>query len=168
MVDGVAHEVKQRVRDLLDDGVVHLDGLAGERGATAFPAARAASRAGRAKRAKSRPIGTMRARVTSERRAAVRRWTWAVSSPTLRNEPRQLGLDLRDVGRDLVHAPGEDVEVVVAVELELGEELGQRLGDAGFIGRCRPSPPAPALPAAAWVGAVLLLEVATSAPSSRG
>ena len=52
--------------------------------------------------------------------------------PDAPDEPCQLGLDLRHVGRDLVHAPGEDVEVVVAIELELGEELGHRLGDASL------------------------------------
>ena len=103
--------------------------------ATLLPAARAASRAGRVKRAKSRPIGTMRARVTSERRLLRQALDVGRVLADAADEPRQLGLDLRDVGRDLVHAPGEDVEVVVAVELELGEERRRRLGDAGFVGR---------------------------------
>ncbi len=52
---------------------------------TDFPVARAASRTCWATRAKSRPIGTMRARVISLRRAAVRRWIWTVSSRMLRS-----------------------------------------------------------------------------------
>ena len=51
------------------------------------------------------------------------------------DDARELGLDLRDVGRDLVDAAGEDIEVVVAVELELGEDVrsgvGGRPGEGG-------------------------------------
>ena len=47
------------------------------------------------------------------------------------DEARELGLDLRDVGRHLV----DDIEVVVAVELELGEDVrsgvGGRPGEGG-------------------------------------
>ena len=52
---------------------------------TTLPVARAASRTCCATRVKSRPIGTMRARVISLRSAAVSRWIWAVSSPMPRS-----------------------------------------------------------------------------------
>ena len=41
------------------------------------------------------------------------------------HEARELALDLGHVGGDLGHAAREDVEVVVAVELELGEDVGE-------------------------------------------
>src|SRR5437870_3113851 len=48
----------------------------------------------------------------------------------------ELALDLRDVARDLADTPGQDVEIVVAIELERPEalEVGQR--SAGGQGEC--------------------------------
>jgi hypothetical protein len=42
------------------------------------------------------------------------------------HQPRQLVLDLGEVARDLADPSSEQVEVVVAVELELVEEFTQR------------------------------------------
>ena len=44
------------------------------------------------------------------------------------HQPGQLVLDLRQVARDLADAARQEIEIVVAVELELVEELAQRRG----------------------------------------
>jgi hypothetical protein len=150
--DGVLREMEQRIHDLLDDAGVELDALA----------------AGLDPHALGGGPGCLLALAREARvQAADRHQPRATESgPHLAGEPvyetdvlpdgaaerGQLGVDLGDIGRDLGHAAGEEREVVIAVELELGEELSDRAGPrvlvlegaAGAPGR-QPRLQAPAL-----------------------
>src|SRR5882762_8973315 len=135
--DRVLHQVEQRIHDLLDDGGVELDGFAarleahglarGPRGLLPLPHEPAEEAADRHQTrapdlAAQRAGDPVHVRDVVAERAAHR---------------RQLGLQLRDVGRDLGHRPREDPGVVVAVEFELREELGDRQAGRGRGRRLR-------------------------------
>jgi len=132
VVDGVAHEVQERVGDLLDHCVVHLDGFPGElevdglaRGARRFAHGRCIAR----EESADGHHASARHLVAEASCEPVHVGRVLADAP---DEPSELGLDLGDVGRDLVDAPREDVEVIVAVELELGEDVRLPLrGSAG-------------------------------------
>src|SRR5262245_25594824 len=93
---------------------------------TLLPAARDASRTMRTNGAKSRPTGPMPARGIWPRSSAVRRCTPPASPRTTRTRPASW---LLISGRALGISPdpaGQEVEVVVTVELQLLEDFTQR------------------------------------------
>src|SRR5882724_122728 len=124
--DRVSHEVDQRIGHQLDDRGVHLDGLASDLEHDAL-----------ARRPRAVPDHSHERREESADRHHARAGDLAAqlaaepldAAGVLTDDPHQAGqlvLDLREVARDLAHAAGEKVEVVVAVELELVEEISQR------------------------------------------
>ena len=132
VVDGIAHEVQERIRDLLDDGVVHLDRLSSELEVQAL--------AGGAGRLAS-PLGEAREEPPDGHHARTRHLPAQAPGEAVHprrvladapDESGQLSLDLGEVGGDLVHGPREDIEVVVTVEFELAKNL--RAGFRGATG----------------------------------
>src|SRR5262249_5005803 len=75
-----------------------------------------------------------------------------------------LGLGLADVFRELAESTRQDAEIVVAVELELGEELGHRGAGAGR--RLRPAVTAAVVGRDAWI-VVLGLEASRRPTQAR-
>ena len=124
--DGVPHQVDQRIGHQLHDRRVHLDGftphlehdiLAGRPRAVPDHAHERREESADGHHAGA---GDLAAQLAAEP---------LDSAGILADDPHQPGqlvLDLREVARDLAHPTREEVEVVVAVELELVEELSDR------------------------------------------
>jgi hypothetical protein len=124
--DGVPHQVDQRVSHQLDDRRVHLDGLTPDLERDAL--------ASRPRAVPHHPHERREQPADGHHAGASDLAAQLAAEPldaagVLANDPDQPGqlvLDLREVARDLAHAAREQVEIVVAVELELVEELAQR------------------------------------------
>src|SRR5262249_38536480 len=121
--DGVLQEMENRAGHLLDDSGIHLDGFAAYLETDVL-----ASRLGEFSDLSRHPrehlphrhqpgagdLATQAAREPLDLRRVVRQ---AMA------EARNLGLNHGEVLRDLRQAPAEDVGMIEAVEIELGEEL---------------------------------------------
>src|SRR5437660_71366 len=132
--DGVAHQMDQGIGHELDDGRVHLDRLAADLQHDALAGGpRAVTHHSDERREESADGDHARARDLTAQLAAEA----LDAAGVLPHDPHQTGqlvLGLREVTRDLADTAGEEVEVIVAVELEVVEELPQwrraRLGRA--------------------------------------
>ncbi len=124
--DGVPDEVDQRIGHQLDDRGVQLDGLTPDLEHDAL--------AGRPRAVPDHPH-ERREQTADGHHAGARDLAAQLAAEPLHaagvladdsHQPGQLVLDLREVARDLADASGQQIEIVVAVELELVEELSQR------------------------------------------
>jgi hypothetical protein len=124
--DGVPHQVDQRVGHQLHDRGVHLDRLAPDLELDALAGRprrlpdHAHERREEAADGHHTRAGDLAAQLAAESLDAARVLAHDA------HESAQLELDLREVARDLAHPAGQQVEAVVAVELELGEHVSQR------------------------------------------
>ena len=157
--DRVLDQVQKRVRDLLDDRVVHLDGISRHLESNR-PPCRTRELADATRKPREQPPHRDHSR---PRDLAPQPGGEALDVPgVLVDAPDgggELGLDLAEVGGQLTDGPRQDVEVVVAVELERREQLGHRR-EAVAAGRARPGPGAGVVDGEPDVGIeVLALEV---------
>jgi hypothetical protein len=121
--DRVAHEMDQRIGHQLDDRGVHLDRLAADLEHDAL-ARRPRAVANHAHEGREQAADRHHARagdLTPQLTAEPLHTAGILAYDS--HQPGQLVLDLREVARDLAHPSSEQVEVVVAVELELVEEF---------------------------------------------
>ena len=123
--DRILDQMQERIRQLLDDAVVDLGALASNRQRHRFPGgpSRLPHLLGHPGEESSDRHHARPGDLLAERRGQALDLSAVLADAA--QERHVLDLDLAHVGRHLGHAPGQDVDVVIAVELQLGEKLGQ-------------------------------------------